>query len=128
VAERVEIRHADANLLEEESVYSLATLNISLHETGGPAEYRNVLARVRRALAEDGTVVVSELPYPDSPRAYRDLPIYRMLAGVQVHETIVGCGAITQGELRELLVGAGFSNVRVAQQPILTRFVMLADK
>ncbi len=33
-----------------------------------------------------------------------------------------------KGELRELLRSTGFSNVRVATQPMPTRFVMLAEK
>ena len=48
-----------------------------------------------------------------------------MLAGVQLHEALVGCGAITQGELPELLEQADFVNVR---QPNPTRYVMLAEK
>ncbi len=126
--DRIEIRPGDANLMDEDGEYDLITLNISLHETGGPAEYRNVLRRVRRALKPEGTMAIAELPYPDSPSEYRDAPIYRMLAGIQVHETIVGCGAITQGELRALLAEAGFSNPRVANQPLPTRFIMLAEK
>lgn len=128
LADRVEIRHGDANLLDEEGIYDLAVMNIALHETGGPAEYANVLRRTRRALAPGGSVVVSELPYPDSPAAYREHPVYQALAGVQIHEAQVGCGAITQGELRRLLEGAGFANVRVAQQPLPTRFVMVAER
>jgi hypothetical protein len=103
-------------------------MNIVLHETGGPAEYRNVLQRSWRALKPGGTVLVSELPYPDSPTAYRGNPVYQMLAGVQIHEAQVGCGAITQNELRDLLAEAGFTNLRVAEQPIPTRFMMLGDK
>lgn len=49
-----------------------------------------------------------------------------MLAGVQ--QALVGCGAITQAELPELLHAAGVTGVRVADQPMPTRFVMLADK
>lgn len=128
LTERIEVRHADANTLDEEHVYDLVTMNVALHETGGLAEYRNVLSRVRRALKPSGTVVVSELPYPDTPGAYRDAPVYKAMAGIQVHEALVGCGMITQGELHELLTGAEFSNVRVASQPIPTRFVMLAEK
>ena len=56
VAERVEIRHADANVLDDAQAYDLITMNIALHETGGPAEYRNVLRRVRRALKSNGTL------------------------------------------------------------------------
>ena len=48
------------------TVYDLITLSIALHETGGPAEYRNVLCRVHRALKPGGMVLVSELPYPNS--------------------------------------------------------------
>lgn len=126
--ERVEIRHGDANELDEENVYDLIAMNIALHETGGPSEYRNVLSRVRRALKPRGTVVVSELPYPDSPGEYRAAPVYKALAGVQLHEALVGCGMITQGQLGELLAEAGFANARVAEQPLPTRFVMLAEK
>lgn len=128
LGDQVEIRHADANELDEEASFDLATLNVSLHETGGPAEYRNVLDRVREALKPGGTVVVSELPYPDDPRAYREDPIYQMYAGVQVHEALVGCGMITQGELRDLLEEVGFADVREADQSMPTRFVMLGAR
>jgi cyclopropane fatty-acyl-phospholipid synthase-like methyltransferase len=126
--DRVDIRHGDANQLDDESTYDLVTMNIALHETGGPAEYRNVLRRVHRALKPGGTALVSELPYPDEVSAYRAEPVYRALAGVQIHEALVGCGMITQGELRELLDGAGFANVRVASQPLPTRYILLAEK
>ena len=128
LGERVEIRHGDANALDEEDAYDLVTMNIVLHETGGPAEHRNVLSRVRRALKPGGTAVVSELPYPDSPGEYRDAPVYKALAGVQLHEALVGCGMISQGQLRELLAESGFANARVADQPLSVRFVMLAEK
>lgn len=128
VGDRVEVRHDDANQLADVDTYDLVSMSITLHETGGPDEYRNVLARVHRALKPGGTLLVAELPYPDSPEAYRTEPAYRMLAGVQLHEALVGCGAITQTELPELLHAAGFTGVRVAEQPMPTRFVMLADK
>jgi predicted O-methyltransferase YrrM len=127
VAERVELRHGDANALDEHQAFDLIVMNIVLHETGGPEEYRNVLRRCRQALTPGGSILVSELPYPDSPAEYRTHPVYRALAGVQVHEAQVGCGAITQGELRALLDEAGFSHARVAPQPLPTRFVMLAE-
>ena len=47
---------------------------------------------------------------------------------MQLHEALVGCGMITQGQLRELLAETGFANMRVAEQPLPTRFVMLAEK
>ena len=128
LSDRIEVRHGDANLLSDDNAYDLVMMNVTLHETGGPDEYRNVLDRVFRALKPNGTVVVSELPHPDSATAYRDEPVYRMLAGVQLHEALVGCGSITQGELRKLLEGAGFAGVRVAEQPLPTRIMMIAEK
>jgi SAM-dependent methyltransferase len=125
---RVEMRQGDANQLAERDVYDLVTMNVALHETGGADEWRNVLGRVRDALKPGGTLVVSELPYPDSTSAYREQPAYKALTGVQFHEALAGCGAITQNTLRDLLAGAGFSNVRVADQPVPTRFVMLAER
>ena len=125
---RIEIRQGDANLLDDHDVYDLVTMNVALHETGGPAEWRNVLRRVHAALKPGGTLVVSEMPYPDSVAAYRDQPVYKALAGVQFHEMLVGCGAITQNTLRVLLHEAGFPNARVADQPVATRFVMVAEK
>jgi hypothetical protein len=47
---------------------------------------------------------------------------------VGIHEALVGCGMITQGELRRLLAEAGFENARVAEQPLPTRFVMIGEK
>jgi ubiquinone/menaquinone biosynthesis C-methylase UbiE len=128
LGERVQIRHADANHLNEEAIYDLVTMNITLHETGGPIEYQNVLSRVFQALKPGGTVVVSEIPYPDLTSSYRDNLIYKMLAGVQLHEALVGCGMITQGELRQLLQEGNFANVRVATQPNPARFVMMGEK
>jgi ubiquinone/menaquinone biosynthesis C-methylase UbiE len=125
---RVEVQQTDANELSVENTYDLITMNLVLHETGGPAEYRNVLNRVRRALKPGGIVVVSELPYPDSPYAYRQNPIYKKLAGLQIHEAIVGCGMITQSELSRYLEETGFTNVRVVDQPQTSRFVMIGEK
>jgi SAM-dependent methyltransferase len=128
LASRIELRRGDANALEDADSFDLVTLNITLHETGGPDEYANVLQRVHRALAPGGSVLVAELPYPDSPEAYREQPVYRILAGVQLHEALVGCGAITQAQLPQLLADAAFTHIRVADQPMPTRFVVLADK
>ncbi|HEU0167112.1 MAG TPA: class I SAM-dependent methyltransferase, partial [Chloroflexota bacterium] len=122
------LAHGDANQLAAHDAYDLVTMNVALHETGGPAEWRNVLRRVHAALKPGGTLIVSELPYPDDLAAYRQQPVYKALAGVQFHETLVGCGAITQHTLAELLREAGFASARVADQPVATRFVMLAER
>ena len=125
---RVQIRQADANQLNEEAKYDLVTMNIALHETGGPVEFRNVLSRVFQALKPGGAVIVSEIPYPDITSDYRDNLVYQMLAGVQLHEALVGCGMITQGELRKLLKNGNFVNVRVASQPNPARFIMIGER
>jgi SAM-dependent methyltransferase len=125
---RVRVRAQDAKALDDRESFDLVTSNIALHETGGPDDYPDVLARMWRALRPGGTVLVAELPYPDSPEAYRQEPAYRMLAGVQLHEALVGCGAITQAELPRLLEGAGFVDVRVAPQPMPTRHVVLGTR
>jgi len=125
---RVEVVEGDANKLDHDRAFDLITLNITLHETGGPAEWRNVLARVRRALTPGGAAIVSELPYPDRVEDYRAAPVYKALAGVQIHEAIVGCGMITKSELAELMRAAGFARTRVADQPMATRLVMIGEK
>jgi ubiquinone/menaquinone biosynthesis C-methylase UbiE len=125
---QIDIQHGDANQLSAENLYDLVTMNLALHETGGPAEYRNVLCRIHRALKPGATLIVSELPYPDSLYAYRQDPVYKKLAGLQLHEVLAGCGMITQGELPRLLQQAHFTNVRVAEQPLSTRFVMIGEK
>ena len=125
---RIDVRQADANRIEEVDAWDVVTLNITLHETGAEPEWRNVLARAHRALKRGGAIVVSELPYPDALAAYRESPVYRALAGVQIHEAIVGCGMITQSQLGALLRDAGFAAARVADQPMATRFVMIAEK
>lgn len=128
VEDRVSLRQEDANALEDRDVYDLVVLSVTLHETGGEAAWANVLARAHRALRRGGTILVSELPYPDRVADYRTEPVYQMLAGVQLHEAVVGCGMITQGELGELLRTAGFRDVRVVDQPIKTRHVILGTR
>ena len=128
VGDRVTLRQADANELQDRAAYDLVVMSITLHETGGEAAWANVLSRVHRALRPGGTILVSELPYPDEIGEYRSEPIYQMLAGVQLHEAVVGCGMITQGELADLLRTAGFHDVRVVDQPMRTRHVMLGER
>jgi len=128
LADRVEMRQADANKLEEQDAWDVVTMNITLHETGDEPEWRNVLSRVHRALKPGGTVVISELPYPDSMPDYRSSPVYQVLAGVQIHEAIVGCGMITMSQLGDLLRDAGFANARAVDQPMPTRYVMVGEK
>jgi hypothetical protein len=106
----------------------LVVMNIALHETGERPEWEEVLRRVRRALRSGGALLVSELPYPGTIEEYRAHPAYRMLAGVQHHEVLVGCGMITIPELRALLEGAGFRRVRRVDQPNPTRIMYLAEK
>ena len=128
VGERVEVRHHDANELDDHDRFDLATMNLVLHETGGEEEWRNVLLRTFDALRPGGAVVVSELPYPDDPDSYRNNPVYRRLAGIQLHESVVGCGAITEGQLLDLVTAAGFVEVRVAIQPRRSRHVVIGSK
>jgi len=128
VADRVTFRQEDANGLEDRDAYDLVVMSITLHETGGEVAWANVLARAHRALRPGGTILVSELPYPDAVAEYRTEPVYQMLAGVQLHEAVVGCGMITQGELGKLLRTAGFRDVRVVDQPMKTRHVMLGER
>jgi len=79
-------------------------------------------------LKPDGTLLVSEIPYPDSIRSYRDGPFSQLLSGIQLHLAMVGCGMITQRELRRWMEEGGFENVRVATQPNPARLVMLGEK
>ena len=128
LADRVEIRVGDANALDAMAAFDVATLNIVLHETGGPDEHRNVLGRVFEALKPGGTLVVSELPYPDTESAYRTEPVYRRLAGLMLHEAQVGCAAITQGELLSLVSQAGFRGVHAVDQPRESRFMVVGTR
>ena len=128
VADRVQVRRQDANDLTDRQRFDLVTMNIVLHETGDEDNYRNVLRRCFDALRPGGGIVVSELPYPDDVHSYRSNPIHRRLAGVQLHEAVVGCGAITQRQLLALVEEAGFDEVRVAGQPRTSRYVVVGTK
>jgi len=128
LGDRVRVEATSALAMEYADRFDLAVMNIALHETGERPEWEGVLRRVRRALRPGGALLVSELPYPGTIEEYRAQPAYRMLAGVQHHEALVGCGMITIPELRALLEGAGFRNVRRVEQPIPTRIMYLADR
>lgn len=125
---RLRVINGDANELEERGTYQLVVMNRSLHEVGGPTEHLDVLLRSRDALQPGGWVVVSELPYPDDEAEYRNNPDQRRLAGVQLHEAIVGCSMITVSELTSLLREAGYSEVHVVDQPRNSRVVAVGHK
>lgn len=128
LADRVHIRHQDATELADHDRYDLATMNLVLHETGGPDDQRAVLQRTFTALQPGGVIVVSELPYPDDIASYRSNPDHRRLAGLQLHEAVVGCGAITQLTLLALVGDAGFDDVHTVDQPRSSRYVVVGTK
>jgi SAM-dependent methyltransferase len=125
---RVRVAATSALAMEFVDEFDLAVMNIALHETGERPEWEEVLRRVRRALAPGGALLISELPYPGTIEEYREQPAYRMLAGIQHHEVLVGCGMITILELRALLEQAGFSSARRIEQPSPTRIMYLAER
>ena len=51
-----------------------------------------------------------------------------MMAGVQLHEALVGCGMITQGQLLTLMESAGFSDVKEPDHPLPTRYILTGKK
>jgi SAM-dependent methyltransferase len=128
VGDRVRVEARSALAMDFVERFDLAVMNIALHETGDRPEWEAVLRRVHRALRPDGVLLVSELPYPGTIEEYRAQPVYRMLAGVQHHEVLVGCGMITIPELAALLEGTGFRTVRRVEQPIPTRIMFLAER
>lgn len=128
LGDRAKVVEADANAMSYDSAFDLVTMNVTLHEVGGPESYENVLNRARRALRLGGAIIVSELPYPDSPRDYRGSPASKMMAGVQLHEALVGCGMITQGELHRLMEDAGFAAVSEPDHPLPTRYILTGKK
>ena len=125
---RIQVRHADANQLADRDTYQLVVMNRSLHEVGGPDEHRNVLRRSRDALRAHGWAIVSELPYPDNEDDYRTNPDQRRLAGVHLHEAIVGCAMITTSQLTSLMHDAGYHHVRVIDQPRSSRIVSIGQR
>jgi SAM-dependent methyltransferase len=125
---RVQVTHADANHLSDRGTYQLVVMNRSLHEVGGPDEHLNVLRRSNDALLAGGWTIVSELPYPDNEDDYRTNPDARRLAGVQLHEAIVGCAMITTSQLTNLIEDAGYHHVRVIDQPRTSRIVSIGQR
>jgi SAM-dependent methyltransferase len=126
--DRIRVEPTSALAMTFADRFDLAVMNIALHETGERPEWEEVLRRVHRALRPGGALLIAELPYPARIEEYREQPAYRMLAGIQHHEVLVGCGMITIPELAELLAGAGFRPVRRIDQPNPTRIMYLAEK
>lgn len=126
--DRIRVESTSALAMTFADRFDLAVMNIALHETGERPEWEEVLSRVHRALRPGGALLIAELPYPARIEEYREQPAYRMLAGIQHHEVLVGCGMITIPELAELLAGAGFRLARRIDQPNPTRIMYLAEK
>lgn len=127
LSDRAAMRQGDVNQLGETQVYDLITLNLTLHDAC-PPDCRNLLARLFQALNPGGTLLISEIPYPDSIRSYRDGSFFRLLSGVQLHLAMTGCGMITAGQLIFWLQEGGFKSVRTAVQPNPSRFVVLGER
>ncbi len=125
---RIRLRELDVTDLTDQNQHDLVTMNLVLHETGGPTTQHDALRRVYRALRPGGALVVSELPYPDDEAAYRADPVHQRLAGLRLHEEVVGCGAITRQELLDRVSEAGFIDVQEVDQPRTSRFVILASR
>ena len=128
LADRVHLRALDAADLDDRDRHDLATMNLVLHETGGPDQQHDLLCRTHRALRPGGGLVVSELPYPDHIDSYRSDPVHRLLAGLRLHEEAVGCAAITQQQLLDRIAAAGFVGVRAIDQPRPSRYVVVATR
>jgi ubiquinone/menaquinone biosynthesis C-methylase UbiE len=126
--ERVSLREGDVNQLDERGTYDLITLNLTLHDVCSSESCRDVLARLFRALKPEGTLLVSEIPYPDSIRRYRDGRWPRLLSGVQLHLAMAGCEMITQRQLYRWMEEGGFENMRSIPQPNPARVVVLGEK
>ena len=128
LGERVSLREGDVNQLDEGGVYDLITLNLTLHDVCSSESCRGVLGRILQALEPAGTLLVSEIPYPESIRSYREGTFCQLLSGIELHLAMAGCGMITQKQLRLWLEESGFENVRMAPQPNPARFVVLGEK
>jgi 2-polyprenyl-3-methyl-5-hydroxy-6-metoxy-1,4-benzoquinol methylase len=128
LGERVSLREGDVNQLDEGGVYDLITLNLTLHDVCSSESCRGVLGRILQALEPAGTLLVSEIPYPESIRSYREGTFSQLLSGIELHLAMAGCGMITQKQLRIWLEESGFENVRTVPQPNPARFVMLGEK
>jgi ubiquinone/menaquinone biosynthesis C-methylase UbiE len=128
LGERVSLREGDVNQLDEGGVYDLITLNLTLHDVCSSESCREVLGRILRALKPAGTLLVSEIPYPESIRSYRDGTFSQLLSGIELHLAMAGCEMITQRQLLRWMEEGGCENVRVATQPNPARFVVLGEK
>jgi SAM-dependent methyltransferase len=128
LGERVYLREGNVNQLDEGGAYDLITLNLTLHDVCSSEACREVLGRLFQALRPQATLLVSEIPYPDTIQRYRDGPFFQLLSGVQLHLTLAGCRMIGQRQLRLLMEEGRFENVRVAKQPNPARFVVLGEK
>lgn len=128
VASRIRLRELDAADLADDERHDLIVMNLVLHETGGESRQHGVPRRAYCGLRPGGEIVLSNLPFPDDEASYRSDPVCRRLAGIRLHEEVVGCRAITRQQLRDPLAVAGLVDVRAVDQPRSSRYVAVATK
>jgi 2-polyprenyl-3-methyl-5-hydroxy-6-metoxy-1,4-benzoquinol methylase len=128
LGEHVSLREGDVNQLDERGAYDLITLNLTLHDVCSSEACREVLGRLFQALRPQATLLVCEIPNPDTIQRYRDGPLSQLLSGVQLHLTMAGCEMITEGQLYRWMEEGGFENIRTVVQPNPARFVVLGEK
>ncbi|MBB5159825.1 class I SAM-dependent methyltransferase [Saccharopolyspora phatthalungensis] len=111
--------------------YDLITVLNSLHDMGNPQE---VLSHIRRALAEDGTVMLVESQARDHPSPGLD-PIGRWMYAFSTHYCVPCALAqdgghalgnqVTDDQLRDLAAEAGFVHFRRVAESTFSRVIEL---
>lgn len=81
-----------------------------------------VFAALVRALRPGGTLLVSEIPYPEDLGGLRTVA-GRMFSGVAFDVALLGHELLTPRELLGKMSAAGLVNVRLADQPAITRMM-----
>jgi SAM-dependent methyltransferase len=111
IADSFTFRQSMLEELDVEGGHDLAVINISLHEA---RDIARVVARAHAALDDGGTFLVSEFPFPEHEEDCRTVP-GRLMCGVQVFESHIGCQLLPTARFVEHLQVAGFRDVGVIE-------------
>jgi ubiquinone/menaquinone biosynthesis C-methylase UbiE len=108
--QRVTVENIGGEKISYKDEFDMASMVVTLHEIS-PEVRESVVEKAYRALKIGGYIMILDFPYPSSLKDFRN-PMYQYAILDQFYETTMGTVHLNNDEQNEILIKAGFKNIR----------------